>query len=100
MKNRIIWFLWLVCMAAGAVITGEYLFVCVLAATAVLLVVSCIYGAFSGRKVQARFILPERSEQEAVFQVKMGLENQSFYPVFRGNGSIHWDNLLTGENGD
>ena len=100
MKNRIIWFLWLVCMAAGAVITGEYLFVCVLAATAVLLVVSCIYGAFSGRKVQARFVLPERSEQEAVFQVKMGLENQSFYPVFRGNGSIHWENLLTGENGD
>ena len=52
MKNRVVWFLWLVCMAAGAVITGEYLFVCVLAATAVLLVVSCIYGVFSGRKVQ------------------------------------------------
>ena len=100
MKNRVVWFLWLVCMAAGAVITGEYLFVCVLAATAVLLVVSCIYGVFSGRKVQTRFILPERSEQESVFQVKMGLENQSFYPVFRGNGSIHWENLLTGENGD
>ena len=100
MKNRIIWFLWLVCMAAGAVITGEYLFVCVLAATAVLLVVSCIYGAFSGRKVQACFILPERSEQEAVFQVQMGLMNQSFYPVFRGNGSIHWENMLTGEKGD
>ena len=100
MKNRVIWLLWLFCIAGAAVITGEYLFVCVLAATAVLLVVSCIYGAFSGRKVQACFILPERSEQEAVFQVQMGLMNQSFYPVFRGNGSIHWENMLTGEKGD
>lgn len=74
------------CMCAG----------CNCGAAGGVLYLWCLFG----RKVQTRFILPERSEQESVFQVKMGLENQSFYPVFRGNGSIHWENLLTGENGD
>ena len=97
MKNRVIWLLWLFCIAGAAVITGEYLFVCVLAATGVLMIVSCIYGAFSGRKTEEQFVLPEKAEQGTAFQGKMKFTNQSFWPVFCGSGSICWENRLTGE---
>lgn len=97
MKNRVIWLLWLFCIAGAAVITGEYLFVCVLAATGVLMIMSCIYGAFSGRKTEEQFVLPEKAEQGTAFQGKMKFTNQSFWPVFCGSGSIRWENRLTGE---
>ena len=54
--------------------------------------------SFREEKVQTRFILPERSEAGVSISGKMGLEN-SLLSGLQGNGSIHWENLLTGETG-
>ena len=49
-KNRILWLLWLVCMAGAAVITGTWLFAAVLLLSALLLIFSAGSVALSGKK--------------------------------------------------
>ena len=49
-KDRILWLLWLVCMAGAAVITGTWLFAAVLLLTVLILIFSAGSVVLSGKK--------------------------------------------------
>ncbi|WP_306288754.1 hypothetical protein [Ruminococcus sp. SR1/5] len=98
-KNRILWLLWLVCMAGAAVITGTWLFAAVLLLTVLILIFSAGSVVLSGKKAVIKLHLPKASERMECFHGKMYLENQSAWPVFGGAGVLRWENLFTGEKG-
>ena len=98
-KNRILWILWLVCMAGAAVITGTWLFAAVLLLTVLILIFSAGSVVLSGKKAVIKLHLPKASERMECFHGKMYLENQSAWPVFGGAGVLRWENLFTGEKG-
>lgn len=99
-KNRILWLLWLVCMAGAAVITGTWLFAAVLLLTVLILIFSAGSVVLSGKKAVIKLHLPKASERMECFHGKMYLENQSAWPVFGGAGVLRWENLFTGEKGE
>ena len=99
-KNRILWLLWLVCMAGVAVITGTWLFAAVLLLSVLLLIFSAGSVVLSGKKAVIKLHLPKASERMECFHGKMYLENQSAWPVFGGAGVLRWENLFTGEKGE
>ena len=43
---------WFICMALAALYTGEYLYVCILAVSGVVLVMSGVYCLLSGRHIK------------------------------------------------
>ena len=98
-KDRILWLLWLVCMAGAAVITGTWLFAAVLLLTVLILIFSAGSVVLSGKKAVIKLHLPKASERMECFHGKMYLENQSAWPVFGGAGVLRWENLFTGEKG-
>ena len=98
-KDRILWLLWLVCMAGAAVITGTWLFAAVLLLTILILIFSAGSVVLSGKKAVIKLHLPKASERMECFHGKMYLENQSAWPVFGGAGVLRWENLFTGEKG-
>ena len=51
-KDRILWLLWLVCMAGAAVITGTWLFAAVLLLTILILILSEILADVAEPKVE------------------------------------------------
>lgn len=99
-KDRILWLLWLVCMAGAAVITGTWLFAAVLLLTILILIFSAGSVVLSGKKAVIKLHLPKASERMECFHGKMYLENQSAWPVFGGAGVLRWENLFTGEKGE
>ena len=99
-KNRILWLLWLVCMAGAAVITGTWLFAAVLLLSVLLLIFSAGSVALSGKKAVIKLQLPKASERLESFHGEMRLENHSARPVFGGAGVRRWENLFTGEKGE
>lgn len=96
-KNRILWLLWLVCMAGAAVITGTWLFAAVLLLSALLLIFSAGSVALSGKKAVIKLHLPKAAERMGRFDGEIRMENQSAWPVFGGAGVLRWENLFTGE---
>ena len=99
-KNRILWLLWLVCMAGAAVITGTWLFAAVLLLSALLLIFSAGSVALSGKKAVIKLHLPKAAERMGRFDGEIRMENQSAWPVFGGAGVLRWENLFTGEKGE
>ena len=99
-KDRILWLLWLVCMAGAAVITGTWLFAAVLLLTVLILIFSAGSVVLSGKKAVIKLHLPKASERMECFHGKMYLENQSAWPVFGGAGVLRWENIFTGEKGE
>lgn len=99
MKNRILWILWLLCMALAAVFTGSWIFAAVLLIFFIVAAGSLILGAFCGKKTTASFFLPKAAEQASTFKGKLIVKNQSVLPVFLGKGYIFWKNSYTGEAG-
>ena len=91
-KDRILWLLWLVCMAGAAVITGTWLFAAVLLLTVLILIFSAGSVVLSGKKAVIKLHLPKASERMECFHGKMYLENQSAWPVFGGAGVLRWEN--------
>lgn len=99
MKSRLIWFLWLACMAAAAVFTGEYLYMALLLLFCLALGISGILLVCMGRKVQIEIRLPKAAERGSRFTGEIRIKNLSKLPVFTGKGRLCWENLLTGEKG-
>lgn len=97
MKKRILIVIWFICMALAALYTGEYLYVCVLAVSGVVLVMSGVYCLLSGRCIKSTLKLPRVTEKDSIFQGKLELENQSLWPVFYGTGEVKCNNTFTGE---
>ena len=54
MKKRILIVIWFICMALAALYTGEYLYVCILAVSGVVLVMSGVYCQLSGRHIKGQ----------------------------------------------
>ena len=99
-KNRILWLLWLVCMAGAAVITGTWLFAAVLLLSVLLLIFSAGSVVLSGKKAVIKLHLPKAAERMGSFGGEIRMENQSAWPVFGGAGTLQWENLFTGEKGE
>ena len=97
MKKRILIVIWFICMALAALYTGEYLYVCILAVSGVVLVMSGVYCLLSGRHIKSTLKLPRVTEKDSIFQGKLELENQSLWPVFCGKGEVTCNNTFTGE---
>lgn len=95
MKKRILIVIWFICMALAALYTGEYLYVCVLAVSGVVLVMSGVYCLLSGRCIKSTLKLPRVTEKDSIFQGKLELENQSLWPVFYGTGEVKCNNTFT-----
>ena len=100
MKNRIIWLLWLLCMAGITVITGMWIFGAVFLISVLLLILSAGSIFLYGKKTTIKLKLPKASERNMDFRGKLLLENSSVFPVFGGKGKLAWENLFTGEKGE
>lgn len=100
MKNRIMWLLWLLCMAGATVVTGTWLLAAVLMFSVLLLIVSAAVTAAGGRKTVINIRVPRAAERKEDFRGRLVFENQSIWPVFGGRGQILWENLFTGEHGE
>lgn len=99
-RSRLLWLLWLVCMAGAAVVTGAWLFAAVLLISLLLMIFSAGSVIFSGKKTDIKLRLPKASERGESFPGEMFLENRSLWPVFGGAGVLSWENLFTGEKGE
>ena len=66
-KDRILWLLWLVCMAGAAVITGTWLFAAVLLLTVLILIFSAGSVVLSGKKAVIKLHLPKGIRENGVF---------------------------------
>lgn len=100
MKNRIMWLLWLICMAGAAVVTGSWLMAAVFLLSALLLILSAAVTSLGGRKTEIKLSVPRAAERKEHFRGRMTLQNHSLWPVFGGRGDILWENLFTGEHGE
>lgn len=98
-KNRIVWFLWLLLMAGAAVFTGSWIFAVLLMLSEILLVFSAVSVLFSGRKTVWKLKLPRAAERNGVFTGNLKIQNNSIWMTF-GRGSLHWQNQFTGEKGE
>lgn len=99
MKNRILWFLWLLCLAFAAVFTGSWIFAIILLLCGLLLVGSVLLSIFCGKKTKISLQFPKAAEQNEIFEGTLTVFNDSVLPVFMGSGNILWENSFTGESG-
>lgn len=98
-RFRIVAVIWLTVLALAAVLTGAWLYAAALAISLILLVVSVVFGCFTGRKVTVHLDLQKMAGTGMGFHGTMVVENASLLPVFHGRIPLSWENLLTGERG-
>ena len=87
MKNRILWILWLLCMALAAVFTGSWIFAAVLLTFFIVAAGSLILGAFCGKKTTASFFSSKGSRAGQYFQRKTDSEKSV------GSAGISWKGI-------
>ena len=96
-KDRILWLLWLVCMAGAAVITGTWLFAAVLLLTVLILIFSAGSVVLSGKKALSNCISQRHQREWSVSMEKCIWKISLHGRVFGGAGVLRWENLFTGE---
>lgn len=99
MKNRIMWFLWLVLMAGAALFTGSWTFAVILMISGILLIFSAAGSLFCGKKIEWKLKLPRAAERNGIFTGSLKMQNNSIWPV-SGSTALHWKNQFTGEQGE
>lgn len=99
-KNRIMWLLWVICIAVATLITGMWIFAAVLLISVLVLIFAAVTVFAGGKNMSVKLHLPRASERNEKFRGRLQITNQSVCPVFAGTGSIRWANLFTGEKGE
>ena len=100
-KDRILWLLWLVCMAGAAVITGTWLFAAVLLLTVLILIFSAGSVVLSGKKSRYQTASPKGIRENGVFPWKNVFgKSVCMAGIWRGRSAQMGKSFYRGKRGD